>query len=825
MSYSLKTIADSPLGYWQLNSTTPLDLTSSSNTPTYTNVTSSNLSSPPLVAGSTYATKILKNTSISISNSSNLYNCMSIDYFSKTFCFEFWFSFNDQFNGNGYYYNSSQSKSYYNNNILNILQIKNSSSDFAKIFYDYDKNSIKFSILGSGNKDAYFILDDLNVTYHIVAVYKNGSISLIVNGLNGISGYVLDSTYFPAYSSSLNFVIDGSSLNSANNFVLSDLAFYNYALSIQQIRSKMVWAMNTNKPLLSSSKINNAYQTFQSDNNENGYFYITSGYDFKYADVLENLFVDSKGLRPIKTNPLLFNNYSATSSLTYNSTYGASWSGNASLDLNNFKKLFLYPNFTFSVQVYSPSITNTQHIFSITNFASNQTIYLTSSSSSYQLKIFDPDYSLDTVLATLNGTASGYKDIGISYNDLTKTLYLYTSDAGATSVDFSNYPDSGFNLNSSISLGNSYHNYSSSVLSNSFYYKNFMLSNDYYSDMKTYGFSSIKNFQAPLTSNNVLNSRGFWIKNVPITSGKDYKVSAYNSAYVDSCKVNWTGMDSLSVDISLDNGYTWYPCEKNAQIPFYSYNSPPKDVLFRAIIDTKYQIDDFCQHLNDLSIKFYKTLNFPISNYFNMTPYSDGSGNHSFVPRANNYPIISRPRNFGIHFDKATGYVDGFAKISNSGSSVYGIEFFIRLNSIDTSTQTFILDAETGAGPQIYIETTSSNIRIRNGTTLYLNGVQIPDNSFSPIAKEIYHVVLDFGGAYTNNLYINGKTNAARHAHATYGFMRLLTSPIASSDPLNYYLYHIQPNTAVADDTIFGLSSPKVLASTTSDYAISYKIG
>lgn len=226
MSYSLRTLADSPLGYWQLNSTTSPDLTTASINPVMTNVASSNLSSPPLAAGSSYAMKIFSNTSIKITNSNSVYNSMTYASSQDTFAIEFWFSFNNVFDGSGYVKNSQTSTSYYTNNKLNILKINNSSSTFASIFYDYQKNTFRFSFNGSGNQDAYYVPENLNIIYHIVAVYQNGGLLIFVNGVPGINGYVLDKSQIPNISTNLNFVIDGTSLNTANNFLISDLAFY-----------------------------------------------------------------------------------------------------------------------------------------------------------------------------------------------------------------------------------------------------------------------------------------------------------------------------------------------------------------------------------------------------------------------------------------------------------------------------------------------------------------------------------------------------------------------------------------------------------------------
>jgi hypothetical protein len=252
MSYKYRVLSDLPLGYWRLNKlstiqyndalttydTTDLDYNAHTNdhfidysilqnganilngsVPQLNNVT-------PIVTSLSNedafnSCKILNNNEILISN---LYNAFKKGYENKTFGIEMWVLLQ----------NPTQP--------VDLIKLGQSSSSMK---IRAEKDSICFYVSNDQGvntvttKKVYSWDEPL----HIFALIKDKSMTLYINGLSDES--VTFNGYF--YEDLKNFYIGPSPEN--NGFIISDLAFYDKPLSVNEIKSHMSWAHRDSNPI------------------------------------------------------------------------------------------------------------------------------------------------------------------------------------------------------------------------------------------------------------------------------------------------------------------------------------------------------------------------------------------------------------------------------------------------------------------------------------------------------------------------------------------------------------------------------------------------
>ncbi|NDB81478.1 MAG: hypothetical protein EB127_01825, partial [Alphaproteobacteria bacterium] len=325
--YKYKILSDIPVGYWELssvNSGSNYDITSKVNNALF----SASFSTPALVLNSGSAAKIFSNSSsIQINNSYNIFNINNIN---NSFSMELWFSLNNTFQDNGYALNQTAS-GYFTNNQLNILKIlnRNTGSLIGRIFYDYDANAIKYSV--SGSNSAYYYIYDNTTTFHIVAGYNAGTISLSINNKSGITNNVSDFSLIQSASTASNvlFVIDGSSINTNNSsspyFLVNNLAFYDYLLSPQQIQSHINWrTLDDGISQISYFNKKIDYFDLNADNIQYAWYTSINGKEMSEYYSASNLTFDINGLSTI----------SDSSSSTYGSAAYFFNTGNNVFEIN-----------------------------------------------------------------------------------------------------------------------------------------------------------------------------------------------------------------------------------------------------------------------------------------------------------------------------------------------------------------------------------------------------------------------------------------------------------------------------------------------------------
>jgi hypothetical protein len=268
MSYRQRVLNDSPVGFWEINSVAALtysdnvitynDINTSYNDPNekYINDTSTNANSAlqlggsfvalqdvlPLVTNSSYdgqlsGAKFTSFSTLSISNPVNKYKMFYNGTESLSFSMEFWLSFD-------------QNPAVTNN----IITIKNSTGTVGQVYVNNDK--IYFTIYGQNKASASALqyttfkqVKSWDSQNHILVSYNNNQIKVSVNSMGSDTMTLSNNFVFSTpYSSSSTIRYELGPSPTTNNFVLNDLAFYDYVLSDNLIKSHMVWGTTDSSP-------------------------------------------------------------------------------------------------------------------------------------------------------------------------------------------------------------------------------------------------------------------------------------------------------------------------------------------------------------------------------------------------------------------------------------------------------------------------------------------------------------------------------------------------------------------------------------------------
>lgn len=776
MSYSLLVQGDRPLDYWKLNSN-----------PTGGNFSGINFAyqAPPLTANSACALQFTysNNASVSITNT---YDIFHKNYNNKAFDIEFWFSFNNMLDGSGYLKNASSATQYFSNNSLKIIKIIDGSTEVGSINYDYDDNTFRFSIYGTSNQDAYIPVRNLNVPFYIVASYLNGKLSIFVNGETGTSGEVV--TYSFLSKPSGRIVIDTTSLtsNSGPGFLVSDLAFYDYPLSMEQKRKRVVWGYTNEKPTFLTRNLGLSYFDISEKNYHTLHYEIVEGGTFNNYSYLNNLIINEDfGLMPKRIKDLELNDKSSVYASVSFSSSGARLNDYGSIVVNNFGELVGTSSpFTLTCQAIS-NTSNATYLFSFLDSNTNNLIYSYYDSTGLFVNSYNFETSASTNLTSLLGATTSTTTYYAGFNFNSSSLTTYWGSGGATTAS-SVVSVSPIKLKDStqLEIGNCLILNSASSSSQ---IKNFGIS-DYSGNLSWnngvgFDYSINQKFLARLTSNLTISQIGSWIKKIPISS--------YSNEIISS-KISWDSMDNCLIQSSIDSGNNWTTITKGSQIPDLIYGDINNDVYLKIIIPTEYTVQTNTQSFNGLEISLYNDLSFfSENNKFELIPKTSVTGDHSFNIQRMDQPIFFRKDNFGIKFNKnSSGSVHGYAQISPTSSTYnfYGTDFWMRFNSIDSGRINNILTLGS-TGPTISIGTTGSlTFNIGN---LYINGNAVANNGFVPVSGRHYHVVYDFGAAYNSSAMFLGGSVTNQHMHGSLGYISIWSSSVNSNTASSRYLNYV----------------------------------
>jgi len=758
LTYTALVRGSSPLGYWKLNGSGSAVVGSSA---TISNATWSAL---PLVVNSASSLVVKPNgASVSINNT---YNAFYKNFDSNTFTFEFWFSFNGLFNGSGYIDNLNQK--YFTNNELDIITIKNGSTKIGRIYYSYLTNSFRFSIVGTGNTDAYIPIRNLNTSFYITVSYSNKKLAITLNGQNGNSGIASDVSIFTSNTSGTTFEINGNSINNSSiNYVISDLAMYDYIIPSAQMRRKVLLALDADKP----SDITQYIETSFFDLSEKDYH--ISWYENIYGNAFEvgifdkNLLVidDIEGILPHKINELHMTDAAWAGSAVVSSSGLKFYNENTALIFDQYGEIFEKESYqTISCQI-TPTTSSTSYIFSITNSINkNKSLYVTAGSAGFDLGQYDHVSSTASSLLNIPLTlsSSGTYNFALSING--EEIHVLGEDT-TTSISIS---DLKISRSSQLIIGN----LSDYFVNNTLLIKNISMNNENQNTFIGYDFTENKMLMAKLTENFAVSQILKWIRTIPLSN--------YGNE-IAGTKVTWDGMDNCLVSIS-DDSDTWTPINRGSPIPGVKNNLMNKNKLIKVLVPYEYTPEKENQSFNNLNIAIYKNLSFVSEdNEYIMEAFSDNTASSSYTIKRIPQSILLRQDKFGIYFDKVNLYtaststeiVPGYAKINSiSGSSTpYAIDFWFKADTLSGSTNKYLIDIDTYSISNfdyyndIYsdlYETSSSLTFAQNGflyidgttnkliyssineSKLYVNGVSYSSNSLTITPGEFYHIFYDF---------------------------------------------------------------------------------
>lgn len=688
MSYDLKVLRDNPIGYWSFNNT-PNDLTLNANNAT---LTTTSYVSPPIIANSGSALKLSNTSSVVITNTAGKYEAFSNNFENKTFTVGFWFSLNNFLTGNGY------KTTPYTNNQLTLFSIKSGSVIIGKVYYDYLSNTIRFSITGTGNTDAYHVINDTEKQFYVVVNYSNKSSGIVVNGVSGESGSIMDISTMSLYNkTSLSFTVDGSSITGSStlptNFLINSLAFFDYKLSINQIKSHMLWAGNTEKPTFQGNlSASTSIFNFNINPSDQGTYKVISGNDFNTLGTVTNLSSGEKGLQPIVIDDTTFNKYyDSTASYTISTSSGIGWSGSAGVDFPNLSNYFnLFNGFVIGGYLYRTAASTAyvsssgEYVFGINNVNNGQYLFLeyvnVSSSWQYNLNLYNPVDSTTTTL--LSAYTASFKDdnfallINSNFIQLEILSGSVGSSASIATTSSTSYLPLSLGSNSTLTIGNSYHN-PETFLSKVNYINLGDLSITSSSFRNIYSSSytqTTMNFMLNMSNPSdpfFISQHGKWEYIIPSSN--------LSNAYLLGTAFDWKTMDNCKVTISYDGGNVFVPLNKYQIASGYDLTQPPKNLVIDVDIYTDYRLDNNYQSFNNFTYNFYDNLNLYSDNeYYKIIPASSTSLSN-YIPQNVEGNILSRPENFGLKFvgdsSKATGYA---TIIVPTTSSYNAIDFWYR---------------------------------------------------------------------------------------------------------------------------------------------------
>jgi hypothetical protein len=806
MSYKLNILSGNPISYYTLNGTLYDELNSSASA----TATNYSFTTPPVITNSGSAFKNLFTTSISFPN--NNLEALSKNFEDKTFTVAFWFSLNNQLTGSGYGTNPINTT----NNKLDLFHVNSTTPKIFTVYYDYFSNTIRLKVAGSGNTEAYIPLRDMNTAYYVVATYYNKKLSIVVNGEQGVPGYVYDTSIITNYDKSTLYYSLGSSIGynlQVNHFLISDIAMYNRQLNIREINQHLSWAFNDAKPTSYSKQSSEiSFVNIKASENSLNYVSNISGKDFNAKGIYRNLNIDNFGLSPKKIDRSSWVTYSGSPTITTSSSNGISWSGYGGIKLNNIYPQFNLPIFMINLQIKRSSVQQ-ENIFSFEIFNDNSYIYLSTSSSNYSLNYFNPKTNLSKVIfSTASAPSSGSANIALVFD--TGTIYLYTSDAGSAVYDRSSditLKNIKFTKSTNIVIGN----FSASPSTFSSSVKNVGMS-----ETTTYNFNSF-NWSKPVTlmtklTNTedpyVVSQYGYWQTSVPVTR--------INNSFIS--QVDWKTMDNCIVSTSTDNGSSFFVINKNSPIKNYNLSNIPKDAIVKVELYTDYYVENKTQSFNNLSISIVDTVQTKTDlNYYNLKPIITSSATSPSFKNGS-IPIISNPSNFGIKFSGASAQPPAYLSASTQFGTFGGIDFWFRNDNLSGSAIIISSGSSINVEPFAYIS--NSGYLVHNASVAYVNGASVVSGSAKIDSGTPYHIaVVPSASVSASSFYMNGHPNTAsiNTSCATYGMINIWTNQPSSSVISSVYnAYAGRITQTVIDD-----NTTKIVPNLASDSVFAYKIG
>jgi hypothetical protein len=635
---------------------------------------------------------------------------------------------------------------------------------------------------------------------HIIICYNDGNIYTIINGVKGNT-----------ITLSNNFIFSNSSDYADNfyyhigpafsNFVINDLAFYDYELSNNSIKTHIAWGLYDSSPQTQSKTSNSFFFDIKQSKNM-----LSFDKDFsdskRYSEgVLNNLIIDSSG---ITLNQIPSLSQAGTGSINVSSS-GLSITNSASALLLNASKYFPLTKMSIMGQINWTQNTGGYEsiILSINNVGNGGWVYLGQSFDNkltlyyYSQSSTSPYSYTKTILAqvptaiTTTGTTYNF---GLSINSNTASIYISAPSGTnyATTVNFPVYANSQYDLY----FGNEYSAATTLPLSGTI--KNISLFAD---EVNPRYYSSYGSFDSTtITFNNTLaiSQKGTWTYSVPASFISNIVGSrvVWDSACSDDT------INSLNkyvkIDMSLDYGNTWYqikngyPATKFLDSATLAYG----DIILKATIfnnDSSY-IDQ--PRLEKLNISLYKDLSITSdSGAFILSPRMGNYVSDTYSIKKNFFNILSRTDNFGIKLAKVNNQ-NSIATIKpGSYSSMYQtIDFWFRPENVGPGQVQVILDTTLSPGVLYYNST--DNYVYQNGfSKVYINGVDISTGKALTMA-ESYHIVCVYATPSFSSIYLGGDQDLNNYTYGTYGFITMYSYAFTQTQAQTRYNSYISANTS-----------------------------
>ena len=832
MSYRLRVLNDSPVGFWELNSQNPAtyndavinyndsnafynesvedyfpDKTSNSNSatdPVFSQTTSIDIL--PLITNSSYdgslfGTKVTSTSRVIITNSTNNYKMFYAGTENLYFGIEFWLGLDS---------NPSSTN--------NILTITNGSNTVGQISVNNDM--IYFSLFGQDDNTSASLsyksfkqITSWESQMHIFAYYANNTINLIVNGIPGVQDTLSSNfSFIPSYSNATSTTYTIGPASSANNFVINDLAFYDYILSTNLIKSHMVWATYDSSPQTYVKQTDGYFFDIKETNNMYAYKQDFSDPKNYKKGISNNLIIDQNGMT-LKTVPDLTQIGTGTLST---SSSGLAVTGTSSAKFTNFSDYFSLNKVSVLGQINwqlnngsSPSV-----ILAIEGFNNGEWLYLAQSTDKkltlyyYNQSHTYPYTATSSVLAQLPATTtSGTYNFGVSFNGGTATIYL-----SGTGVISTNAMPSYNYSNLNIYFGNEYSNATTVPMTGNI--KNVTILNDYLDPSIYLSYGKNGSFTIPFTSNLSVSQIGTWIFKVPTSTMSKIVGSrvTWDSGTSDNSVISTS--KNVIVQVSNDYEQTWTqitngaPATKFADSPLVSYN----DTSFRVFIYSNSSSSNYLSRIDNLSISFYNDLSIiSDAGAFILSPRQGSYTGDTYSIKKNFFNIMSRSTNFGIKLKSVNGNNSVAtitpAFISNGYSTV---EFWFRPDSTSSTTIQPILDT-AGQQQNIYMDS-SMNLYQSGFSAVYVNGISLISGGKTLTPNESYHFVCVYPSPINYQLVLGGDQRNQYFSQGTFGYISIYPSIFTQAQAQSRYLGFLSSTVSQVDKSNI-LNSSNVIAS------------
>lgn len=792
MSYKHRVLADSPLGYWRLNQSINnqlIDETSVSNSailvegsqPMFADVV-------PLTTGSNddqsiNGCKIFTTTSFYIPNSNNKYKCFYNGTENLSFGIEFWVSFDRAPLGQN-----------------DIITIKHGSIILGKIFVINDK--MFFSVYDSDLNEflSFKQIQSWDSQLHVFAYYSKKSINIAINSMAGQSITLPSSFKFylqPEESQNIEYIIGPANISP---YVLSDIAFYDYPLSANLMKSHMVWGTNDSAPQTYVKQTSGAFFDIKENESMLAYkasFINSSDYS---KGTSNNIVIDSDGMT-LKTLPPLSQFGGTETSVDEN---GLSVQNTSSIKFTNLSDYFSSSGISVLGQI--SWVENTSGlpacILSIQGINNSEWWYLAQSEdnklSLYYAKKneYIPSQYDQVLIAQVPNEVTDWQDYNFALCIKNNTVQLYLSTVGyVINNELQNYSFS----NLSMYFGNQYSQIDTSPLFGKI--KNISILPFSITPTEYPLFGKMDTLTIPFTSNLDIAQRGEWTYNVP-SSSLSKIVGArvtWDSGSSDNSVISTS--QNVIVQSSKDGGLNWtevangYPSVK---FPDDNTTIYP-DIAYKVSMFTSNSALLQQPRLDNFLIVMYKDLSvISDSGDYVLSPKSGSYVGDTYSIRKNFFNILSRTENFGIKLS-LVGESSNVATITPLEPSVgyQTVEFWFRYDVIALRAAQFILDT-MGTEAYIYFDSETGECRQVGFNNVFINGILL-ENGKVLNQGEAYHFVCTYPVLINAQIYLGGTKDKSYLSHGTFGFISLYPNEMTEIEAQNRYLSYLTSNVSLID--------------------------